>query len=352
MCRVTRRDAGRIGGIRELRGCPRYRWGGAGGSVKATAPIADTNLVPFRPLIILTLLLCALLAPAARADVEVGIADQKTSMFTDTRFKAMDIRHARLQVAWDALNSDWQVAEIDAWMAAARQAGVAPLVTFGHSRLAGRRRALPTPSRFKFEFRRFRDRYPWVKDFATWNEANHCGEPTCHRIGLVVAYHRSLQRECPSCRILAAEVLDMPNMVAWVKEFRRLSDREPRYWGLHNYIDTNRFRTSSTRALIRATKGEIWLTEVGGLVERTTNGKVGFEESTAHAADAVRWLFDRLVPLSPRIRRVYLYHWNQGGRNEGWDSGLVNRHGRSRPAMTVLRARVLDGVVAARERRR
>ena len=25
----------------------------------------------------------------------------------------------------------------------------------------------------------FHERYPWVKTFATWNEANHCGEPTC-----------------------------------------------------------------------------------------------------------------------------------------------------------------------------
>jgi hypothetical protein len=319
---------------------------------KAPAPIADTNIVPLRPLIILTLLLGALLAPAARADVEVGIADQKPEMFTDSRFKAMDLQHARLQVAWDALTSDWQTAEIDDWMAAAHRAGVQPLVTFGHSRLQGRRRALPSPSRFKYEFRRFRARYPWVKDYATWNEANHCGEPTCHRIALVVNYYRSLRRECPTCRILASEVLDMPNMVAWVKEFRRLAGTEPRYWGLHNYIDTNRFRTTSTQALIKATKGEIWLTEVGGIVERTNRVKVGFPESPAHAADAMRWLFDRIVPLSSRIHRVYLYHWSQGAPGETWDSALINRHGKSRPALNVVRARILDGIVVAKARRR
>ena len=38
---------------------------------------------------------------------------------------------------------------------------------------------------------------------------------------------------------------------------------EPRWWGLHNYIDANRFHTTSTRRLLRATKGKIWLTEVG-----------------------------------------------------------------------------------------
>lgn len=293
--------------------------------------------------------LCA--APAARADVEVGIADQKPEMFTDTRFASLDLRQARLQVAWDALTSDWQIAEIDRWMAAARAAGVHPLVTFGHSRLPGRRRVLPTPNRFKYEFRRFRARYPWVHDFATWNEANHCGEPTCHKPGLVARYFRGLRVECPRCRILAAEVLDMPNMVRWVRAFRRDSTVEPRIWGLHNYIDTNRFRTSSTRALIAATKGRIWLTEVGGIVERRNIDKVGFDESPAHAARAVRWLFDRLVPLSPRIERVYLYQWNAGAPSETWDSALIDRRGRARPALGVLRSRLSGGVLLARRKR-
>src|SRR4051794_18522565 len=181
-----------------------YRYSGPSDAFKLEVPAADTIYVPLRPLLILTLLFCALLAPAARADVQVGIADQKPQMFGDTRFRSLDFQHARLQVAWDALTSDWQRDEIDQWMFAARMAGVQPLVTFGHSRLDGRRRVLPTPSRFKYEFRRFRHRYPWVKDYATWNEANHCGEPTCHRISLVVAYYRALRQECSSCRILAA----------------------------------------------------------------------------------------------------------------------------------------------------
>ena len=165
-------------------------------------------------------------------------------------------------------------------------------------------------------------------------------------------YYRALRSECPSCRVLAAELLDMPNMVSWVKSFRRDAGFDPRYWGLHNYIDTNRFRTTSTAALIEATKGELWLTEVGGIVDRTGRTKVGFEESPSHAAEAVRWLFDRLVPLSPRITRVYLYHWNAGAAGESWDSGLIDRHGKSRPALAVMRARVTDGVLSRKLHRR
>ena len=90
-----------------------------------------------------------------------------------------------------------------------------------------------------------------MTDYASWNEANHCGEPTCHRPALVAAYWRKLRGECPTCRILAAEVLDMPNMTSWVKAFRRAAKVEPRYWGLHNYIDANRLRTTGTRRLLK-----------------------------------------------------------------------------------------------------
>jgi len=110
----------------------------------------------------------AVLASAAPASaLTVGIADNKPDMFFDPRFATSQITHARLTVGWDALSSPWQTEEIDTWMAAARGAGVDPLVSFGHSRTD--RRSLPTPERFLFEFRRFRARYPWVKEYAAWN---------------------------------------------------------------------------------------------------------------------------------------------------------------------------------------
>jgi hypothetical protein len=265
----------------------------------------------------------------------VGIGDQKADMFGDPLFRSLGIRHARLAVPWDVLTVRWQRDELDGWLAAARSAGVEPLVGFGHSRV--HRRSLPTPERFRYEFRRFRQRYPWVRTFATWNEANHCGEPTCHRPQLVAAYFRALRRECETCRVAAAEVLDMPNMVSWVNAFQRHLRYRPQLWGLHNYVDANRLRTTGTSALLRVTRGQIWFTETGGIVRRRNRAKVGFPESAAHAAKATRWVFDRLVPLSDRIKRVYLYHWNTSSTPENWDSALVNHRGRPRPALTVVR---------------
>jgi hypothetical protein len=285
------------------------------------------------------------LAPASGA-VIVGIADQKPAMLSDARFERLGIQDARLAVAWDALSSAWQVAELDEWLGLAYARGVAPLVSFGHSRLSGERRTLPTPERYRHEFRRFRARYPWVHNYATWNEANHCGEPTCHRPKLVAAYYRVLRQECPRCRILAAEVLDQPSMPQWVRRFNAHSRYKPRYWGLHNYIGANRLSRASTSRFLRVTSGNVWLTEVGGLVGRRNRSSVGFEQSTRHAARVTSWIFERLLPLSRRITRVYIYQWNATRKRDTWDSALIGPDGRARPAYYVLR-RILDRHAAA-----
>lgn len=285
----------------------------------------------------LALLAAALTVPAAAGAVVVGIGDQKPDMFGDPLFRDLGIRHARLAVSWDALRTDWEAAEVDQWLQAAHAAGVDPLVAFWRSRVHEGRGRVPGPTRLAREFRRFRERYPWVTTFATWNEANHSGSGTADRPELVASYYRAMRRVCPRCTILAAEVLDTSNMAWWVKRFQRSLGFRPRAWGLHNYVDANRMRTSGTRELLHLVRGQIWFTETGGVVSRHKKHKVTFPESAAHAAQATRWLFDRLVPLSPRIKRVYLYHWSPAQTRVTWDSALVDRRGRPRPAWRVLR---------------
>lgn len=324
---------------------PRGRHGGALSSSGQFGPLLTSQTMR-RLWTTLVVLLAALGAAAPAHALTIGIADQKPDMFADERFQQSGIRLARLAVGWDALSNPWERDKLDAWLQAAQGAGVQPLISFGHSGLT--RRLLPSPERMLFEFRRFRARYPWVTDFATWNEANHCGEPTCHRARLVAAYFRKLRGECRSCRILAAEVLDTPGMVEWVREFRRAAKVEPRYWGLHNYVDANRQRTTGTRRLLAATKGLIWFTETGGIVSRRNRSQVTFPESTAHAAVATRWLFDELVPLSQRVTRVYLYHWNTVPGPNTWDSGLIGPNGHERPAYRVLESELARQASARR----
>ena len=54
------------------------------------------------------------------------------------------IKLARRSVAWDTMQYDWQIADVDAWMAAARAAGVTPLITFARSRIDAKRHQVPT----------------------------------------------------------------------------------------------------------------------------------------------------------------------------------------------------------------
>lgn len=282
----------------------------------------------------------AAVVKSARTGVDVGIADQKPDMFGDPRFGKLGIERARLTIGWDALTSPWQAKELHAWLSAAQAAGVDPLISFGHSRTT--RRSLPTPERLKYEFRRFRELYPWVTTFATWNEANHCGEPTCNRPKLVAAYYRALRRECPSCTILAAEMLDMPNITAYVRAMRRKLGFTPPLWGLHNYVEANRFTMRRLRQLLAATRGaKLWLTETGGLVSRRNGSTTDIPQGVRHAGEVMRYIFDRVLPSNPRIARVYLYHWNAGPPGGTWDSGLITRGGRGRTALAVL-TRVLQ----------
>jgi hypothetical protein len=302
-----------------------------------------------RPLLVAAVALVATALPAEasaaqRHPVVIGIADQKSAMFYDHRFHDLGIRHVRLAVPWDVLSYRWQRVELSLWIRHARRAGVEPLITWTHSRAKGRRRVLPQPAHFGRKFRAFRRRYPWIKDFATWNEANHCGEPTCRRARLLVRYWRQMRRNCKGCRLLAAELLDFPNMTRWVRQFKREARVDPGYWGLHNYRDANRMQTLNTRRLLRATRGKVWLTETGGIVRRRNKSTVGFKESAAHAARATRWVFHRLVPLSRRVQRVYLYHWNASSPKDTWDSALIGPDGVARPALGVLRRVMRDGV--------
>jgi hypothetical protein len=289
------------------------------------------------------------LAPAARKQTPkpvaaplVGIADQKDSMFGDPRFQALGIRYARYNVAWDALQTPWQVAELDSWLALARAHGVEPLITFGPSRLAGQRRNWPSNAQFVAEFKAFRARYPWITTFATWNEANFCGFGPCKEPKRVAKWWLALQAACPTCKVLAAEVLDQPSAPIWVRAFIKAAHRRPAYWGLHNYLSANRLQTGRTKDFLAATRtGEVWFTETGGIVKRNNGSTVKLPEGTRHAASVTRFVFKRLAPLSPRIKRVYLYQWSSVA-GTSWDSGFVAPDGKARPSLDVLK-RIVAG---------
>ena len=276
-------------------------------------------------------------AAPASARLAVGVGDQKPATFQDARFQALGVQHTRYIAPWNGVLED--PGALDRWLSAARVAGVRPLVAFGHAagdRCPHRPCTLPSVGRYRYAFKKFRERYPWVRTFQPWNEANHASQPTARRPKRAAQYHNAMRQMCRGCRIVAADVLDSSNMERWLREFMRYAKR-PRTWGLHNYGDANRFRRSGVSRMLRTVRGQIWLTETGGIVSfRTHDGRVIFRKSSRRAAKATRHLF-RLAAQHPRrIRRLYLYHWSSDASNR-FDSGLIDARGRPRPAFYVVR---------------
>jgi hypothetical protein len=287
---------------------------------------------------LITIAAAAMLAlpAAASARLIVGLGDQKPDMFGDPRFLALNITHVRLSVPWDVLNVRSETAALDRWLRRARRVGMVPLISFDHSQLPGHHKVVPTARQFRHQFGRFHARYPWIVDYATWNEANYCGEITCHHPAAVASYYHVMRRVCPSCHVLAAELLDVPGMLPWVRKFLRYAKVQPHYWGLHNYVGANRLSDVSTRLLLRSVHGDIWFTETAGLVARHNASRVNFPQNAPHAAKVTYYIFDHLARLSPRIQRVYLYQWNAVRGHDGWDSALIDTRAKPRQAYDAL----------------
>jgi hypothetical protein len=266
-------------------------------------------------------------------------------MFDDARFHATGIRHARLLVPYNVVKAGgWPLHAADLWLARARRDGVEPLVSFGHA-IGKKRRHLRLPSVREYAKRvaEFRARYPWVREFATWNEANLAStQPTGRHPRRTAVYYRALRRQCKGCTVIAVELLMTGNWKTWrwLRAFRRRAGRGPHVYGLHNYPDVTRLKSRATRAFLRRVRrAEVWITETGGIV-RHNNWKY----SERRAARAVRHVF-RMASRMPRVKRVYLYNWRFDG-NRDWDSGLLSRDGVERRAYWEF----LDGLALERFR--
>jgi hypothetical protein len=292
---------------------------------------------------LLLALICLLAVPAgASARFTVGLGDQNPATYDLGRVDALHLKTARYVVNWDWYRDPARVAITDQWMASVRAAGLRPLIAFNRNWLPSGLHRLPTIPQYLQSFALLRYRYPDVRDFGAWNEANHKTQPLAHNPRMAARYYNAMHSACPRCNVVAADVLDDPAMPAWIRTFKRYA-HHPRLWGLHNYRDANRLQTVNTRRLLRATHAYIWLTETGGIVNRANKSTVTFEESPEHAAEATRWVFDRIVPLSSRITRVYLYQWNALTTHDTWDSALIGPDNHARPALAVLKRVLRSG---------
>jgi len=291
-----------------------------------------------RALAILGALVLLALPAAAKAEqlphVLVGISEQSPDLFEDARFHETGIRDARLLVPWDVVKmGGWPLQSADLWLARARRDGVEPLVSFGHSMSERRQLKLPSVRQYAAAVRAFRERYPWVRQFSTWNEANLASkQPTGRHPRRTAVFYRALKKQCRDCTVVAVELLVTANwrMWRWIRAFRERAGRGRLIFGLHNYPDVTRLRSRGTRLFARRVRNaELWVTETGGIVRHRK-----FDYDEGRAARAVHHVF-KLVSAIRRVKRVYIYNWRYDG-NQRWDSGLISREGAERRAYFEL----------------
>jgi hypothetical protein len=288
---------------------------------------------------------CGLAAAPERSDaaVLVGVGDQDASMFTDPLFTQLGIKRARYFPSWNVAQKPEEAVWLDQWLAQAAATKTEPLISFNvalGSACPKRPCKLPSVRQYTRAFKAFHKRWPQVEVVNPWNEANHRSQPTFKNPKRAAQYYNVVRKYCKRCKIVAADVIDERNMERWLKVFKRTA-KKPRIWGLHNYRDTNKRKgqkLGGTKRLLKAVRGQVWLTETGGIVKFVLpNGHTLFPQSERRANSATKRMFALAKRYRKRIKRLYIYHWKQSSSDNRFDAGLTRRDGSARPAYSTVR---------------
>jgi hypothetical protein len=272
----------------------------------------------------------------------IGYGDQRADMFSDPLFTGLCIRDSRVVVEWDTFRYADKSARLDTWMAAARAARVRPLVAIEHSWTPGRTRLAPTLAHYTSLVRRLRARYPEVRAFSPWNEANHSSQPTARRPDLAARYWRLMRAACPGCTVTSPVYLDLASAAStrWLAAFKRATGNRVRLWAIHGYGDVNRRSDRQLSALLKKLPGRVWVTEAAGWV--AFGSSWSYDE--ARAARSIDYTFTLVRKYRAKITRWYFYQWRGVPKGTRWDSGVIGLDGRPRPGYRAERPRhLLEG---------
>jgi len=308
-----------------------------------------------RRVVLLTVLaiFCVTAAPADAKPRKplVGFGEQSPWIFSDERWFSLKKNHrhyVRYVMPWDALRFRSTRDPVDVWMSEAKRRHARVLLVFGHSVRRHRKLKLPSPRQYRRQVRAVRKRYPFVKTFQTWNEANHGFQPTHRKPWATGRLYDVLVRTCRGCIVTAPSVmLTGRATLRWIKRFDRAAKRRVRIWAVHNHIDANRNSARRTRMFLQHTRGPVWFTEAGAIWNRwmPNRRRRGLHKVRRYnhrtAVRAIRNIFKLARLNRRRVKRIYVYNWY--GRWEDrprWDSGLVEPNGEIRPTFRTLRAQM------------
>ena len=281
--------------------------------------------------------------PASSQAALYGFSEQQASMFSNPLYQDLKkVRVARYIAPYDLANDATAPGRDEGifqpWYDAAVKAGDRILVSFYVDR--DNPRKLPSNSTYKRQMQAFKAKFPRIESVSPWNEANkkapgRFANPTAKQ---AAAYYKIARSVFKGKKIVGLDVLDEKNVkptIKYIAAFKKAlgSTPQPKIWGLHNYSDTNRFGSKRTAAVLKAVKGEVWLTETGGIV-RFGNG---FPYSESRATKALRFMF-KLAKSNPRLKRLYIYQWHGDRPGALFDAGVVDAAGLSpRPGYAVVK---------------
>ncbi len=293
---------------------------------------------------------CAAIVPAGAGAVAIGIGSLDPGMFSSPRFSALHVTTARYPLAYDIMTrraDAGQLRSFKIWYSAAQAAGVSPLVSFGADTIgAGATYHVPSVSEYTRGVKAFLKRYPHVTDYTAWNEPDWSYRSLARNPRLAADYFNALYKLCGShCQVLAGDVYlpatgPSPLIIngasarlnTWLPAYIKGLHHRPAGWALHDYTEVRGRNTSQLSTLMRLTRGPIWLDETGGVLRR--GHWVYRNQSAAAAARDEQYLLS-LTKRYSRIARIYHYQWS-AVRTAGWDSALLDTHGRPRPAYWVV----------------
>ena len=215
-------------------------------------------------------------------------------MFADANWKALNLKKTRYFVEWNTIDQPGELAKADAFVAAARAAGVSVLMHISTDDINSLpRRPLPSNSAYKTKVGALVQRYraQGVKDWGVWNEANHKSQPTAKNPKRAADFYKTFRKfKCPGCKIVALDVLDQAGVEkyigSWIKAAGSVG-KKAKIIGVHNYSQVNRRITEKNASsrypgvarILKAIRkrnsvAKLWLTETGGLASFGSNVQV------------------------------------------------------------------------------
>jgi len=307
------------------------------------------------PLLLLGSLLVA--AAPANAAFRLGVGDQNPLLFEKEYWQDLRLKKVRYLVPWNSAvpGADAnQLEQVDQYMKAARFAKQEVLVHFTALRPCYRDGVYsgstackaPSVSAYTKAFKAFKKRFPYVKVYGAWNEANHVSQPVYSKKGTgkgpkrAAQYFLALRKNCRKCKIVAGDLLDSGNMRAYARSMLKVTGSRARLWGLHNYADVNRNRSKGVTTLLKTVPGEVWMTETGGI---TKFDSPSLKTSDATAVRAINFMFklaDRYDSkrrgFKSKIGRLYQYDFGPSSSDARFDASLLAPDGTPRPAYTAF----------------